>query len=1013
MKRKFTFLGICALVCTLVISLGSCQKDYSEDIQKLQDEINANKTAIAALNAAITDGKVISSVASVTNGYKITFSNGESVTINHGATGATGADGAKGDKGDKGDTGAQGGKGDKGDTGATGAKGDNGLTPVIGIDTDGYWTVKYGDDDAERILAGGNPIAAEFKTDQFGANANGFITINGVATDVYVPTIAYVASANKLLITVKNTDGTFTGYYVPVVAEGAQLFFMSDLVSIVSPIGMTKVLLTYGYVPTNNAAGYNLIDPANSPSATAAQAQVALDYAGTTYNALLRAQGNLPIIINPAQANLTGYTFEIIKQNGSKYAIQPGAIQEGFSGAFAQFAAAPSNGLYTLPLNPTRDQAVTASTTALYPTGYPGGVAGESYELAVRATKAGREVFTGYQYAVKVSPDANTVYTYKSNSTPAIVATVATDPFFAATVDHPAIPWKVYLPIGTTRNLLDFYGITAGAQGVGTTTGTALKNADFFKSSVAVIPTPGNTDTEALVTVNATSVTTSASAYTVTNLNMKTLPFQLTTFDWRGRYWDNQLNLNVVFYSALNNAISNIPIGTHVLTDAASPADQKTVLLTSMFNELDAVGKTELWRTNADNVKVVFYNSTGTIVNATPGVTYQFKDANNNNVGGVNATLTVLADVQAIRKIEFTFDETVAIPGNYMAKLEFTDRRVVTIPTINTGLFKVNMPYTIANPDLTTLFAQLIEHKANLFNGTNLVIFGTYPNATVYDGSNAKRTATAQTNITTAYYDLYNAYKNVYDPTIGVTFPGPLAAPTVAAGQLVPGAWLKFTKVGTTPAGNPLIAGFNIISGMTDRFNILPANMYETYSIKLTFYYFGNTSNAVDLETITVTPKSEVREGQVLANAKAKPAGWLLPATLQVTNGNNTTMVPLSYYWKAEDYLHNNINAFGFNNDNIITPRDVRITGGVAKVEVLKTDANYSHLVDVFAGYPGVAAGVAATAALPANPDGFYITGVAPVAAIQSDVDVELTVRITDIFGQKLEKKIYVTVKKN
>ncbi|NCB18168.1 MAG: hypothetical protein EOM61_00940, partial [Bacteroidia bacterium] len=74
MKRKFTFFGICVLLCTLMISLGSCQKDYSEDIDDLQRQINENKTAVAALNQAIASGKLIKTVATVTGGYQITFS---------------------------------------------------------------------------------------------------------------------------------------------------------------------------------------------------------------------------------------------------------------------------------------------------------------------------------------------------------------------------------------------------------------------------------------------------------------------------------------------------------------------------------------------------------------------------------------------------------------------------------------------------------------------------------------------------------------------------------------------------------------------------------------------------------------------------------------------------------------------------------------------------------------------------------------------------------------------------
>jgi len=975
MKRKFTFFGICVLICTLMISLGSCQKDYSEDIQKLQDEINANKTAIAALNQAIAAGKLIKTVAAVTGGYQITFSDNTTITINHGATGATGATGPQG---------------------PAGVAGATGFTPIIGIDAQGYWTVvTTAGGTATRILVGGNPVYAKFTTDQFGANSQGFITINGAATTVYIPQIAYVEASNKLLIAVKNADGTISSFYVPVVAENAQLFFQNDLVSITSPIGITKVLLTFGYVPSNVAGSYPLINPA---TATLAGANTALAYAGVTWDQLLRAQGKLPLIINPAQANLTGYTFEIIKQNAALYSIQPGAIVDGFDGAFTQFAAAPSNGLYTLPLNPTKAQALTASTAAAYPVGYPGALAGDSYELAVRATKNGREVFTGYQYAVRVQQDVNTVYTYKAGH----VATVAGDPFFVAGVSNPAIPWKVYVPIGTTKNLLDFYALTALQTDATATTATTLTNAHFYKSSVAVIPTPGNSDVENLVSVTNTSVTTPTTLSTVTNLNMRTIPFRLTTFDWRAMYWDNQKNINVVFYSALNNTISAIPVGTHVLTAAASPADQRTVVLTQMFTELDAVGKTELWRTQATNVEVkLTYGSPAVNI---PGVTYEFLDANNNVIvqdaaGTWGPVLTTLAKIQDVRKVRYTFDETAALPGSYTGVLQFTDRRVGVIPTINTGLFTLSMPFTIENPDLTTTFNTLKERKPNLFNGNSLSVYGTYPTA-LYP------TATAQTDATNAYYDLFNAYVNLYNP------------------PAAPAANWKFSVVAPLPAApapaNPLAGGLPAVVANTDRFIVTANSMYTAtpYNVRLTYYYFGNPLNSTVLDNITVTARSEVKDGMVLANTNAKPAGWVLPANLQVTNGDLVTKVPLSFYVKAQDYLGFNLKAFGRDAANaLVGAVDTRIDAanlsavGVASVKVLNTSAN-AHLVSVTAGHAGAAAGVIATAAIPANPLDFTISATNAVAVITNDVVVPLTIEITDIFGKKLTGTIDVTVKK-
>ena len=85
MKRKFTFFGICVLMCALVLSLGSCQKDYSEDIDQLKADVAANKLAISALQTAINAGKLVTNVTANTAGYLITFSDNTTIQVNHGS----------------------------------------------------------------------------------------------------------------------------------------------------------------------------------------------------------------------------------------------------------------------------------------------------------------------------------------------------------------------------------------------------------------------------------------------------------------------------------------------------------------------------------------------------------------------------------------------------------------------------------------------------------------------------------------------------------------------------------------------------------------------------------------------------------------------------------------------------------------------------------------------------------------------------------------------------------------
>lgn len=170
MKKKFVkvmFFGALSLAVSTAVT--SC-KDYDDDIDNLQTQIDANKASIADLQKFVNEGKWVKGVESVTGGFKITFSDGQSYTVVNGkdgakgeigATGAQGvagkdgsivtigedgywyidgkktdvkAQGKKGEKGDKGETGAA---GAPGAAGAQGAAGKDGYSPYIG--EDGFW----------------------------------------------------------------------------------------------------------------------------------------------------------------------------------------------------------------------------------------------------------------------------------------------------------------------------------------------------------------------------------------------------------------------------------------------------------------------------------------------------------------------------------------------------------------------------------------------------------------------------------------------------------------------------------------------------------------------------------------------------------------------------------------------------------------------------------------------------------------------------------------------------------
>lgn len=134
------FLGTLLMGALITASVGtftSC-KDYDDDINNLQTQIDGLRKSLDEIKKLIESGSVITSVAPINNGVKVTMSNGKTFEITNGKDGANGtvwtineqgywvkdgqvteykALGKDGAKGDKGEAGPKGDKGDKGEAG--------------------------------------------------------------------------------------------------------------------------------------------------------------------------------------------------------------------------------------------------------------------------------------------------------------------------------------------------------------------------------------------------------------------------------------------------------------------------------------------------------------------------------------------------------------------------------------------------------------------------------------------------------------------------------------------------------------------------------------------------------------------------------------------------------------------------------------------------------------------------------------------------------------------------------
>lgn len=124
----------------------SC-KDYDDDIERLQEQIDKNAKAIDQLNNLITDGSVIKEVRKVANGIEVVMSNGNTYTITNGTDAVVwtiGDDGYWYQDGKKTEFYAIGKDGANGINGTDGTNGTNGVYYVPNTET-GCWDIYNGD----------------------------------------------------------------------------------------------------------------------------------------------------------------------------------------------------------------------------------------------------------------------------------------------------------------------------------------------------------------------------------------------------------------------------------------------------------------------------------------------------------------------------------------------------------------------------------------------------------------------------------------------------------------------------------------------------------------------------------------------------------------------------------------------------------------------------------------------------------------------------------------------------
>lgn len=295
-------------------------KDYDSDIRNLQEQIDVNKDAIAALQQAIAKGSTITGVTPGADGYKITFSDGTSIDLTNGKDGKDGQQGLVGPQG------------------PVGEPGKDAPVPQLRVNDAKNWEMSTdgGTTWAELKDAAGNSIAdaKTYVADYVKIDENGYIVIGDKTTafryDVSIPSVTEDASNKVAIITVPATE-TEPMKTLRVPMEG--YFDQASITSIVPVKGKTELTISKTTVQSETTIG----------DKTYAAGDVVYTGAG------------IPVVLNPAQVNASAVPFSFVAsdRDGSVTLPLELTLTAGSAEDISVTKAAPASGLWTLTAVPT------------------------------------------------------------------------------------------------------------------------------------------------------------------------------------------------------------------------------------------------------------------------------------------------------------------------------------------------------------------------------------------------------------------------------------------------------------------------------------------------------------------------------------------------------------------------------------------------------------------------------------------------------------------------------------
>lgn len=405
--KKNSFLRIFALIGVIMLSLVSCE-NWQEKIDDLQAQINANKAAISSLDQAIKAGKLITSVNTVADGSEIVFSDGSKVLVKNGKNGTNGfapimgvdadgywtvikSEGATpvrildsnnnpikavaevpyvGENGNwfvgNTDTGIQA-------QGEDGEDGDAGKPPYINtVPADGVvgnWMVW---EDGAYVDSGVKAQGQDVNVATALNVKKGYLYVGDVKTNVEIQTpIAFNSVTNQLVVTIWNSDETFTQFNIP---QANNVVSIQTISSIIAPTTNAQQL--------EMTASWALAISLNDNTKEAARKS----FAGISKDDYMVYSTSASFITNPTEVNTAGYTVELVNpKDVSVFTVNQEWQSFGYEGSFNKVAA--QGGLWRLLPAPTK-----AEMTV-----------GTAENLAVKVSKNGYTIRSPYVYKVNVA----------------------------------------------------------------------------------------------------------------------------------------------------------------------------------------------------------------------------------------------------------------------------------------------------------------------------------------------------------------------------------------------------------------------------------------------------------------------------------------------------------------------------------------------------------------------------------------------------------------------------------